>query len=242
MTAETALFDFWHELPPGENIHPKDRPFFNAADKTAPKHNFQTAHRPPSPWDGPLATAKVVVCYLNPRYSDDDDGVTCDGKKPKPVDWSVIRQQLSGHELLPDVGNWWKDWYLPRLRGMHASPARADSDLQFKKVVRQYVAIFNLCPYYSRDFSDADARLAAGLPSVWAAQRHLREVLISRAEAGEIFLVVARAPQMWGVVEGEDAAGKKCKTYKLIRNNRGGYLPDIGPQIAQWLRDHHGVG
>jgi len=100
---------------------------------------------------------------------------------------------------------------------------------------RKVVAIFNVCPYWSEEMGDREVRLAAGLPSVWAAQKHLREVLIKQALDGEIFLVVARKHQLWGVVEGLD-----CETLRLVRN-RTGSLATIGSEIGDWLSKKHGI-
>ena len=91
------------------------------------------------------------------------------------------------------------------------------------------MAIFNICPYSSKEMTDRDVRLASGLPSVWSAQAYLRTALIPAAHAGEIFLVIARKHQLWGVVEGGE-----CKTMRLIRN-RAGYLTSIGAEIRSWL-------
>jgi hypothetical protein len=83
--------------------------------------------------------------------------------------------------------------------------------------------------------NDKEVRLAAGLPSVWAAQKHLREVLIPNARSGQIFLVVARKHQLWGVIE-----GCECETFKIARN-RAGHLANIGVEIGHWLRDKQGI-
>ncbi len=206
MTNTMDLFTFWGSFPPDATIHPQDEVFF----KSNIKHDFKTSHRPPGPWDGPLMKAKVVICYANPKYDPDDAGRR-----------ELITRQMSGREDLPDC---WDDWYTPRINAI----------LPISKL-RDVVAIFNICPYSSENMDDKEVRLAAGLPSVWAAQKHLREVLIPRAISGEIFLVVARKHQLWGVIE-----GCETKTFKLTRN-RGGYFPSLGPEIENWLREKHGI-
>jgi hypothetical protein len=207
MTDLIGLFDFWNELPAGANIHPQDEPIF----KSASWHTFETSHRPPGPWDGPLKTAKVVICYANPGYDPEDKSRR-----------ELISKQLSGKEELPDC---WDDWYMPRI-GTIGLPATT---------LRRVVSIFNICPYSSVEMNDREIRLASGLPSVWAAQKHLREALIPQAMAGQIFLVVARKHQLWGVVEGNER-----ETFRLIRN-RAGYLAGVGPAIGNWLREKHGI-
>lgn len=199
------LQEFWSYMPFGGEIHPKDRPFFEANLN----HTFKTAHRPATPFDGPLYSAKVVVCYANPGFSDADLHYK-----------DLIAKQLSGYEPLPDIKHW-LEWYEPRLRSI----GRPINKLQ------SLVSIFNICPYASVKMTDANVRLAAGLPSVWAAQKHLREVLIPQALEGRIFLVIARKHQLWGI-----ANGFKCPTIAITRNI-GGYLSEgaIGKAIGQWL-------
>lgn len=202
-----ALFNFWSALPPDANIHPQDQVFFDFAKE----HNFKTNHRPPGPWDGPLMTAKVVICYANPGYDPEDQHRN-----------DLIRKQLTGCEELPSC---WDKWYWPRIKTI---------GLPMEKL-RDVVAIFNVCPYSSYEMNDREIKLSAGLPSVWAAQYHLREVLIPQAMAGHIFLIVARKHQLWGVVE-----GRECRTFRVIRN-RAGHLAAAGAEIGNWLRDKHGV-
>jgi hypothetical protein len=207
MAESIGLFDFWNELPRDANIHQQDALFL----KPASGHAFETSHRPPGPWDGPLMTAKVVICYANPAYDSEDRHRR-----------ELITKQLSGKEELPEC---WDDWYLPRIRAIGIPTA----------TLRKVVSVFNVCPYSSVKMNDREVRLASGLPSVWAAQKHLREVLIPQALSGEIFLVVARKHQLWGVVE-----GRECETFRLIRN-RAGYLAGVGREIGKWLREKHGI-
>ena len=208
MSDSPALLDFWRELPPSANIHPRDVAFF----KSTNGHAFETSHRPPGPWDGPLLTAKVVICYANPGYDPEDSGRR-----------NLITRQLSGHEELPSC---WDSWYLPRIGTIGLST----------ETLRKTVSIFNICPYSSREMNDREIKLASGLPSVWAAQKHLREILIPQALAGQIFLVIARKHQLWGVIE-----GLECETLRLIRN-RAGYLTTVAPEIKNWLQEKHGIG
>lgn len=207
MTNANGLFAFWAGVTRDVGVHPKDKPFFDSAGQ----NDFKTAHRPPGPWDGPLMTAKVVVCYANPGYAPEDAGRR-----------DLIANQLSGKEELPGC---WDEWYLPRIGGIGIPIG----------TLRKVVAIFNVCPYSSVEMGDREARLASGLPSVWAAQKHLREVLIPQALSGRIFLVVARKHQLWGVVEGCEG-----ETFRLVRN-RAGHLAGVGAEIGRWLRERHGI-
>ena len=56
------LFDFWRKLPPGQMVHPEDRPMLASYPGV-----FQLA-MPPGQIGGPLRTAPVIACYLNPGY------------------------------------------------------------------------------------------------------------------------------------------------------------------------------
>lgn len=205
MTNPEALLEFWKAMPRGCNIHPQDAPYFDAASR----HGFKTTERPPAPWDGPLATAKVIICYANPAFDEKDHEFV-----------PSIRRQLSGREPLPAYNHAWTAWYRSHLGKL----GTALEDF------RNTISILNLCPYWSREMGTAEWRLAAGLPSVWAAQRHLHEVLLPSALEGKLFLVVARAHQQWGIT---DRNG--CATFRLVRTRFGG-LGSLGAQIELWLK------
>ena len=162
----------------------------------------------PWPFDGPLETARIVVCYANPLYSIED-------KKHQ----KLIVQQRSGLEPLPEP---WHHYYRPRI----AKPM----GVKVEDIVND-VAVLNVCPYPSTTMPDRAVRFAAGLPSVWAAQKHLREVLIPKARAGKIFLVVARKHMLWGVNDGIASGNIAC-----VRNRYGSLEEDLGARIQKWLR------
>jgi hypothetical protein len=77
-----------------------------------------------------------------------------------------------------------------------------------------------------------EQRRAAGLPSVWQAQKYLREVLIPRAQTGNIYLVFMRKHFLWGITE-----GLTSPTLKVVRGRElQGSLPtDVGQEIHEWL-------
>ncbi|MEY4756320.1 MAG: hypothetical protein RJA34_1218 [Pseudomonadota bacterium] len=206
--AGSHLQQFWERC--GNNrIHPDDKPFFDYAAKHDCKLacDFLTDYGP-WPFDGPLDTAKVIVCYANPLYS--------------PVDRThrhLIIKQRTGVEPLPAP---WYPYYKPRIG---AAIGAEMSELSTA------VSLFNVCPYPSVTMPDRSIRFASGLPSVWAAQKHLREVLIPQAQAGEIFLVMARKHQLWGVIEGF------ASDNIAFSRNMGGHLgPTLGGKIREWLQ------
>lgn len=206
----SPFHDFWSRCG-DHQIHPEDQPFFSFDKKRGIGQqlscDFETDDYGPWPFDGALDEAKVVVCYANALFNDAD-------KKHK----ELIRAQRSGNEDLPSPWDW---YYQSRI----ATPMNVNI-----ASLRRVVSIFNVCPYPSNRMLDKSIRFAAGLPSVWAAQKHLREVLIPKAQSGEIFLVFARKHQLWGVVEGFE-----CPTIAFSRNI-GGYLgPVLGGAIQDWL-------
>ena len=167
---------------------------------------FDDLH-PPCPFDGPLDRARVVVCLANPNYREGDFS-------------ELIRDQRCGEDPLPEE---WRYYYEPRI----AHPIGLPMD-----VLKGVVSVFNVCPYSSKQMDDKTQRLAAGLPSVWQAQTYLREVLIPRARTGNIFLVILRKHQLWGVVEGDGSP-----TLQLIRGGalKGAIPTAVGGEIRRWL-------
>ena len=184
MATERDIFEFWRRWSRDldGSVHPDDRPFLDAASGIDFELNVG---RPPTPWDGPLASAKIIFCYANPRFSQDD-------LHDEYIE--IMRRQLDGNQPLPIDLPHWGSWYREQF-GFLGSLAEID----------QLVAVFNVCPYASRNMDGANGRVSAGLPSTWAAQRHLREVLIPKAKQGEIILVIPRAHQRWGVTIGFDS-------------------------------------
>lgn len=166
----------------------------------------------PCPFDGPLENAKVVICLANPNYPD-EDGKTDEFNR-------LIQEQRSGEEDLPEA---WDYYYEPRIAG----PINVEM-----QQLRAVVAVFNVCPYASKNMNGIEQRRAAGLPSVWQAQKYLREVLIPRAQTGNIYLVFMRKHFLWGITE-----GLTSPTLKVVRGRelRGSLPTDVGQEIHEWL-------
>ena len=181
MAGHSEIFQFWQRWSQqhDDSIHPDDHPFIDAAKGI----DFQlSVGRPPTPWDGPLASALVIFCYANPKYSEKD-------LRGEYIE--IMRKQIEGNEPLPIAIEHWATWYRDQFGFL--------GDL---KKISNAVPVFNVCPYASRSMDGANGRVAAGLPSTWAAQKHLREVLIPKARAGKILLVMPRAHRRWGVIQG----------------------------------------
>jgi len=230
-----CIFDYWHpenltSMDVGgsnQDVHTEDRPFLNAKineqnqQKKTTKLSFKFDGRIPSPWDGNLKKAKIVICYANPA-SDEND------KDHK----DIMLKQLSGNAPLPTEIDAWKKWY---------------EDKKFDRLGEfegsNEISVFNLCPYASENMSDVNWRVASGLPSVWMAQKHLREVLIPKALKGKIFLVIARAHRFWGVpYEGlnylDEENPFKEKTNLWIQTNRSGIVSEeIAKAFKAWEKE-----
>lgn len=163
----------------------------------------------PCPFDGPLQKARVVICLANPNYPLGD------------VDYrDLILEQRSGEESLPKT---WDNYYEPRI----ARPMGVAMDQ-----LRDLVSVFNVCPYASTEMAAVHQRRAAGLASIWQAQKFFREVLLPRARTGNIYLLVVRKHQLWGVTEGDS-----CPTYGVIRGNEmwGGIPQERAKHLHEWL-------
>lgn len=187
-----------------DNIHPDDLPIL----KSNSPFNHELL---PCPFDGPLEKAKVIICLANPS-----DGYEQDIKRVNEFALSM----RSGEEPLPSIFN---EFY-ERIVG----PLRIPID-----DLGSLVAVFNVCPYTSKDMKPSIARKAAGLPSVWQAQKYLREVLIPRAQTGNIYLILIRKLQLWGVTQGAaDHGGLRVIPNLAIS---GVMSNELGKEIRAWL-------
>ena len=212
-----CIFDYWRpenltSMDVGgsnRDVHTEDRPFLNAKikqqnqQKKTTKLSFKFDGRIPSPWDGNLKEARIVICYANPASDENDD---CYKEE--------MKEQLFGNASLPTDIPAWNKWYIEK---------KFDRLGEFEESNK--ISVFNLCPYASENMSDVNWRVASCLPSIWMAQKHLREVLIPKALNKQIFLVIARAHHRWGV----PCWGKNnsFQTENLrIQTNRGGFITE----------------
>lgn len=165
----------------------------------------------PCPFDGPLDKAKVVICLANPSdgYVDDYEQVN-----------KLVVEMRSGEEPLPSE---FDRFYQPIFRPIGIPLAE----------LRSKVAVFNVCPYSSKELNEASVRKSLGLPSVWQAQKFLREVLMPRAQTGNIHLILIRKLSLWGVTEGIGQVG----AVHVIRGRAiNGVMPEkLGQEIGRWL-------
>lgn len=190
-------------------MHPDDREYLDNDAFTFDKGIF------PWPFDGTLDQAKVVFCLANP---------SCEKVVKKDELNQMILTQRSGEEALPYEFDLTFDRFYKKI----LQPI----DLPIGAVSRR-IAVVNACPYSSSEMTDHQVRVAAGLPSLWQAQKYLREVLIPRALTGNIYLIMIRRHSLWGITPPEKAYGKLKVIKGHARNAVMGKA--LGEEIKQWL-------
>lgn len=203
MYLDSDFHKFWAKCGRHDTVHPEDAAHLQ--DSPFAPHTYL-----PCPFDGPLQKARVVICLANPNYPPGNEDYR-----------DLILDQRSGEESLPKA---WDGYYEPRF----ARPMGVTMDQ-----IRDLVAVMNVCPYASTEMAAVHQRRAAGLASIWHAQKFFREVLLPRARTGNIYLLVVRKHQLWGVTEGDG-----CPTYGVIRGNEmwGGLPPERAKHVHEWLK------
>lgn len=215
---ETFWRAYW-EKRPSNHQHPSDTPFFLQTEPRgmcARPAAFDFAYHP-CPFDGPLKTAKVIVCLANPKYSGLTGTVDQQNK--------IIERMKDGRKNLPE--EWFDDCY----------------QSIFKKFPQQilrnhlwnHLAIFNVCAYASENMKTPEINHAAGLKSTWEAQKLLRELLLPKAENDELYLIFLRKHMLWGVTEGYNASGNS--NIEVIRGHEvDGMVPEnTVTRVLSWL-------
>lgn len=188
-----------------KEIHPDDAPYL-AKDDSPFNHKIL-----PCPFDGPLESAKVIICLSNPS-----DGYIDDVKQLN----KLVLEMRSGEEYLPEI---FDNFYSGICR-----PIGLPLD-----TLRSKLAVINICPYSSKELNAVALRKSIGLPSIWKAQQYLREVLIPRAQTGNIHLILIRKLSSWGVTEGVERTGN----LHVIKGRAiNGVMPEeVGKEIRGWL-------
>ena len=198
--------DFWRQLPVGETVHPADKPILSAR-----RHSLRTELRPAF-GAGPLAKARVVLCYLNNKFTEEDDKLGID-----PI------------ERLIDPPEDWGEYLAGIIEGRRDPlPFRPWGEVRIRDLDGIKVATFNIVPYRSREFRERS--LARRLPSAQMARSYLHNVLLPEAAGSERFVVIVWGAKLWGV-EPEDSHD----TLAVCTRNRKGYLPDdVKRRIKAW--------
>jgi len=202
----TDIFEFWSRMQRGETIHPADKVVFariNSQVKSAgrEKNKFQTQCLPGC-FSGRLRTAAVVLLYLSPGYSrqDEKDAASDEGR-------DYYFRKWQGNEPLRTSGGEGEKWLRSRTRTFGDYEA-----------VRNHLAILNIGAYHSKVISDY-ATLTA-LPSSRVSLDWAQNVLFPEAERGERIVICMRAAAYWGLKTGE-SYGQGLFAPAV---NRSGYL------------------
>jgi hypothetical protein len=174
---------------------------------------------PPGPFFGPLKTASIVLCYANPSVDSGSSEVMAS------KEWQeILSTQLDGKQPYPYNIPGWNQWFRPVAKHLYADDIEAAA---------KNIAVFNLIPYASFNM-DKVKSVANCIPSVWAAQNYLRDVLIPKAKDGQILLIMCRSSQYWGL---RSSHGSK----NIIMNNvRRGFTEKTKAIVNDW-RNRDGV-
>jgi hypothetical protein len=173
------VFDFWKDVGPGELIHPADRSILGTEDGT---HEFDL-NCIPTPFYGPLKSAPIVLLYLNPGLSDGDRKAASD-KAEQQFYW---RQRQGLEPLRSQIGLAKKCWWVSRTKRFCDDP----------ETLRDRLAVLQLCPYHSKSFKSADARIAARLPSYKMALDWAHDALFPAARARTRIVICLRSSKRW---------------------------------------------
>ncbi len=205
-----AFAEFWRQLPPGGKIHPADRPILDAE-----KHSLEFEDLPAF-GAGPLATAPVVLCYLNnrPLY-----------KLPACDREFIINQE----EKLKAT---WGEYLAGIIEGIRDPRPLTEWGRERTKGLKPELeaATFNIVPYRSSEFKRRTRQLAYYLPSSRLARNYLHDVLLPAAARGERFIVIVWGRVLWGVHPALSHA-----TLSVLKDTRRGYLKeDLKDRINTW--------
>ncbi len=218
------MFDFWAQIDNAEPIHPAD-----AATVARVQPEFDW-HCLPIPYMGPLATAKVVLLFLNPGLCalDHELAATEAGRH-----WYA--EQRTGHGNLPNNdehadANLWLNGIL----GQFGTTQEAVADT---------VAILDLCAYHSQNFRRLH-EMTAALQSCRVSTHWAQNSLFPRAERGEVVVVCLRSPLYWGLKAAvDDTSGRYGQYLFAPRTTQGGHMNhgSFRDHIVKVVRAHLGL-
>ena len=210
-----SLFEFWQKLDINSGyIHPDDAIILNELEKDFSidfDYNF-----PPGHYFGPLKTAKIILCYANPGVDSPSLKAISDSSNHE-----FLLKQLSGEEHYPYQVSGWFEWFSKVANSLF------NGDIQ---LASRSIAIANLLPYASINMDKAES-ISQCLPSVWAMQNHLRNVLIPRAKNGEILLIMCRSSHLWGLRSSHNSENI------IINNTRTGFTAQTKEKVATFIKN-----
>ncbi|MBN9583416.1 MAG: hypothetical protein J0G37_18150 [Afipia sp.] len=176
------IFDFLKDVGPTETVHPEDDAILSKIPKSAHKFDLQCL---PTPFYGPLRTAKIVLLYSNPGLTEKDKESANDF-----FEQQFFYKQRQGNEpLRSQIGLQKKSWWVSRTK-------RICEDTDY---LRTRLAVLELCPYHSIEFKNV--RLVKQLPSYKVALNWAHKELFPRARARQVVVICLRAAKHWGLQE-----------------------------------------
>lgn len=209
-----SFFEFWSEA-----IYDKSDSYIHSEDESVLSELSHLIDDdldfsfPPGPIFGPLKTAKIILCYANPGIDD----LSLEAiRNPKSL--AELFEQLAGNKNYPHHLAGWREWFNQRANSLF------DGDIE---LAGRHISIFNLVPYSSVNMDKVE-KIANCLPSVWVAQNHLRSVLIPKAKAGEVLLIMCRSNHLWGL-----KSTHGCENI-LINNVRNGFSQSVKIKVKEW--------
>jgi hypothetical protein len=175
------IFRFWSHVGPTEHTHPADRDVF---DRLKGAHSFKF-DRLPGSFSGPLRTAKVVLLYLSPGWSELDT----EEAQTEQFRSYVVRSRC-GDMPLRDSGPGIA-WLRSRTKCFGLDWSR----------IRSEMAVLDIGAYHSKSFSDSP--LLVALPSSRVSVAWAQDVLFPEAISGKRVVICLRAAPFWGLKVGE---------------------------------------
>lgn len=189
------IFKFWESVESDDVVHPADTEVLSRLKET---FSF------PTPYVGPLRTAKVVFLYLSPGLSEDDlveAGSAEFRERAKRA--REGREPMPSQEEHPAGAKWWYE---------------RTKCLGFKwEDVRSKIAGLEISPYHSRQVPKQEALIS--LPSARASVDWAQNVLFPEAVAGKRLVVCLRSRSCWGL-----KAGKQGDALYAPNTTRGGHM------------------
>lgn len=182
---QNDIFEFWNKIPLSATVHPADKPIFDRLGS----HSFSTKALP-SCFMGPLKTAPVVLLFLSPGLSEEDES----SDNHAHGEW--LQRNREGLEPLvpPTIHKGAYKWWTERT-ALFGKPQQ----------IAGKVAFLNIGAYRSKFFTD-HAVLAA-LPSSRFCLDWAQNLLFPQAEKGERVVVCLRAARWWGLEAGKAYTG-----------------------------------
>lgn len=196
----TDIFKFWSQIDHGQYIHPADKTVFDRIDEE--RHGFIIKNCLPAAYMGRLKSAPVVLLYLSPGFSDDDER---EAKSAQGKDYYTRR--WTGDEPLPGPEQAGYSWIKSRTK-----------DFGDYKLVKDKVAVLNIGAYHSKNVKDYSSLLA--LPSSRMSIEWAQNVLFPDAETGKKIVICMRSASYWGLEKGK-RYGEYLFAPKVVM---GGYL------------------